>query len=280
MLGLAGLLGAAVVVLPSVASSETTPTIEAVTGVYGENRWKPPTATVNAGGEVTFTSPSTEVSHGVEWRPGNPSTPTCTAGVPVGSTLAASGKHWTGTCKFSQPGKYTFWCTVHGSEMSGTITVNAKSETIPNPPPTGTSPAPVGGGGGGQPGSTTPQYGSAPASLLAGSASNAVKLASSQHGQAVRGSVDVSQAGGGGRLEVDLFAKKASLASAGGAKVAAGRLVLSSVHAGKVSFSVPLNGRARAALHRHHRLALTVRITLRGPGASPVTVVRSLVLRP
>ena len=164
--------------------------------------------------------------------------------------------------------------------MSGTITVNAKSETIPNPPPTGTSPAPVGGGGGGQPGSTTPQYGSAPASLLAGSASNAVKLASSQHGQAVRGSVDVSQAGGGGRLEVDLFAKKASLASAGGAKVAAGRLVLSSVHAGKVSFSVPLNGRARAALHRHHRLALTVRITLRGPGASPVTVVRSLVLRP
>ena len=96
----------------------------------------------------------------------------------------------------------------------------------------------------------------------------------------MRGSVDVSQAGGGGRLEVDLFAKKASLASAGGAKVAAGRLVLSSVHAGKVSFSVPLNGRARAALRRHHRLALTVRITLRGPGASPVTVVRSLVLRP
>src|SRR4029077_2876838 len=69
LLPLAGLLGAAVVVLPAVAGSETAPRIEASqSGIYF--RWQPSAATVNAGGAVTFANPSTEVNHGVEWKSG------------------------------------------------------------------------------------------------------------------------------------------------------------------------------------------------------------------
>jgi plastocyanin len=122
---LAGLLGLAVgsVLLPAVAVSETTPTIEAVnsSGYYGEQHhsWSPSVATVGAGGAVTFADNSSEVEHGLEWTgPSGQPTPTCT-GVPVDS----SGTNWRGQCTFSQPGTYTFRCTVHPTEMTGTITV-------------------------------------------------------------------------------------------------------------------------------------------------------------
>ena len=60
-----------------------------------------------------------------------------------------------------------------------------------------------------------------------------MKLPASQHGRSVRGSVKVSQAGAGGRLEVDLLAKGASLADAGhGAKLPVGRLVHAALTAG------------------------------------------------
>jgi len=273
-----GLLGAGAVVLPAVASSEAAPAIEAVheSGSYGGYRWKPPTATVSVGGAVTFTNPS-EVPHGVEWK-SPPATPKCTAGVPVGTSETASAKSWSGTCTFPQPGAYTFWCTVHHQEMSGTITVSSTgtttSTTINYPPPTttGSTAAP------GYP-SSGPEQGPSGRSPLAGSASTAVKLSSSQHGSSVRGSVAISQAGAGGSLEVDLLAKSASLASGARAtRARVGKLVLSRLRAGKVAFSVPLNGRARGALRRHRRLALSARIVIQPMTGSAVTVTRSVVL--
>jgi plastocyanin len=276
LLFLTGLLGAAAVVLPAVASSEAAPRIKAVdeSGAYEYHRWEPPAFTVAVGGVVSFSNPSEAVKHGVEWK-SPPATPTC-SGVPVGP--AVSGTRWSGTCTFSQPGKYEFWCTVHGSSMSGTITVNAGGTTTTSayPPPTTT-------------GSTTaPAYpssgpeGSSPSSAkspLAGSASTAVKLPSSEHGSSVRGSVAISQAGAGGSLEVDLLAKSASLASGGhGTRVRVGKLVLSRLRAGKVTFSVPLNRRARGALRRHRQLALSARIVVQPMTASAVTVTRSLML--
>jgi plastocyanin len=113
---------------PAVAGSLATP-IEAVNegGVYGEaQRWLPSAETVIAGSVVTFRN-STEVPHGVRWVSA-PTTPECTSGVPVGTTAAASGTKWSGTCTFTQPGAYTFYCTVHGSEMSGTVTVPGTPE--------------------------------------------------------------------------------------------------------------------------------------------------------
>jgi plastocyanin len=117
-------LVACAALVPAVAGSVTTP-IEAVNeggGVYGEtHRWLPSTETVIAGSVVTFRN-STEVPHGVRWVSA-PATPECTSGVPVGTTAAASGTKWSGTCTFAQQGTYTFYCTVHGAEMSGTVTV-------------------------------------------------------------------------------------------------------------------------------------------------------------
>jgi plastocyanin len=119
--GLVVLLASTALVLPGIATSEATPTIEAFNASNGTHSWKPPTATIIAGGGVNITNP-TSVLHGVEWRSG-PTTPSCTSGVPVGTTPAASGTNWSGTCTFSQPGTYTFFCTVHGPEMTGTVTV-------------------------------------------------------------------------------------------------------------------------------------------------------------
>ena len=96
----------------------------------------------------------------------------------------------------------------------------------------------------------------------------------------MHGSIKVSQAGSGGRLEVGLFAAGASLAKAGHSKqVRVGRLVRSSLKAGSVSFSVPLSAKGKAALRRHRRLALTVKITLTPLHGAAVTVTRGVVVR-
>ncbi len=109
--------------------------------------------------------------------------------------------------------------------------------------------------------------------------SRALKLAGSQHGSTVHGSIKVSQAGSGGRLEVGLFAAGASLAKAGHpAQVRIGRLVRSSLKAGNVPFSVPLTAKGKAALRRHRRLALTVKITLTPLHGAAVTITRSVVV--
>jgi plastocyanin len=260
----AAVLGVAVAVLPAVASSEP-PALEAVNeggGVYERHRWSPAQVTVSVGGAVTFRN-SSEVPHGVEWRSAiKPSCEEGTGKVPVGTTPAASGRKWSGACTFSQPGTYTFYCTVHGPEMTGTITVNAESPT----PTTTTAPATTSA-----PGTTTPGPSS---SLLIGGPS----LRSGQRGGTVRGSLEVSQAGAGGRLEVDLFASSASLATAGhSTRVRVGRLVHNSVSAGKVPFAVGLTPRARKALKRHHRLALTVKITLTPLHGTPLNLTRVVI---
>jgi plastocyanin len=275
-LGLATLLGAAVVVLPAVASSEA-PTISAVnsTGVYGEqhHEWSPASESVSSGTTVNFQNAGTVVPHGVVWESG-PATPSCT-GVPIGK----GETNWKGTCVFSQPGTYKFYCYVHPAEMRGTITVNANGTTTGTTPggpagttTTGTATAP----GAQEPGSS----GGPSGSPLAGSASSAIRLARLQRGGAVRGAIAVSEAGSGGRLQVDLLARRASLAGAPHAPLAsAGRLVRSSLRAGVVSFKVPLNARATRALRAHHRLALSVRIVIRPLHGSPVTFTRAVLLR-
>lgn len=116
-------------------------------------------------------------------------------------------------------------------------------------------------------------------SPLSGGA-HALKLAASQHGSSVHGSIDVSPAGAGGRLEVALFAPGASLAAAhhpSGVRV--GSLLRSAIRAGVVPFTTPLSARARTALRRHHRLALTVQIVLTPLAGASTSVMRSVVLR-
>lgn len=265
---LMALLGVAAAVLPAIASSETTPTVEAVniktgSGFYTEEHhaWSPTQVAVMVGGVVTFSNPTT-VEHGVEWV-GGPAKPSCEEGagkVPVGTTPAASGTKWSGNCTFSQPGTYKFYCTVHGPEMTGTVVVNANGTTTITTTPTTTTPTIP----------TQPPVGSP----LVGGPS----LRSSQRGGSVKGSLNVSNSGAGDRLEIDVFASSASLARAKhSTRLRVGRLVRGSVPAGKVSFVVKLDAKARRALKRRHRLALTVTITLTPFNGKPLAVTRSLV---
>ena len=282
---LAALLGAAAVVLPAVASSEANPTISALNsvGVYGEqhHEWSPASASVDAGSMVNFQNAAATVAHGVVWESG-PATPSCT-GVPIGK----GGTSWKGTCVFSQPGTYKFYCYVHPSEMRGTITVSPNGTTTvttqggpPGTTTTGTA-TPTGTATGQGAGPEASGAGGLSGSPLAGPASSAIRLAPVQHGGVVRGSVAVSQAGSGGRLEVDVLARRASLAAAPHAPLAsAGRLVRSSLPAGLVSFKVMLNARATHALRAHRRLALSVRIVVRPVHGQPATVTRGVLLRP
>lgn len=267
-LPLVALLAVCAALSPTVASSET-PSIsahnEGFEGLY--HSWQPSTATVNPGGVVKFSNPSA-TDHGLKFTGGSAgATPSCT-GIPVAATEPAGDTSWQGECTFSKPGTYTFICTVHPTEMTGTITVNPNgttTTTTTTTTPTTTTPA--------EPGSE-PTSGSP----LAGSAGQAIKLAPSQHGKSVHGSVEVARAGVGGRLEVELLARSASLATAKHpSRVRVGRLLRSSLNAGVVSFAVPLTAQARSALRRHRRLALTVEIVLTPVTGAPVTVTRSVV---
>jgi plastocyanin len=257
-------LVAALVVLPAVAGSETTPSISAYNepGGYGYHSWMPATATVGSGGVVKFSNPYSTTYHGLKFTGGSAgATPSCT-GIPAAASEETGAIDWHGECTFSAPGTYTFICTVHPTEMKGTITVNPNGTTTTTTTTTPTTTIP-----------TTPIEPSSGSPLL-GSPS----LRSSQRGGSVRGSLDISKTGAGDRLEIDIFAKGASLARAGHARrVRVGRYVRGSVPAGTLSFATKLNAKARSALKRHRRLALTVMIVLTPGQGEPLTVTRSVV---
>ncbi len=267
-LPLAAVLGIAAALLPAIAASETTPSISAHDEPgpygYGAHSWAPPTATIGAGGVVSFANPYSEVPHGLKFT-GGPATPSC-AGIPAAASEAAGATNWHGECTFATPGTYTFICTVHPSEMKGTITVNANGTTttaITPTTPTTTTP-------------TTPVEPTSGPPLVGGPT-----IRASQHGAVVKGSLEVSESGAGDGLEVDVFAKSAALGKAGhSTRVRVGRFARGSAPAGKLSFGVKLDAKARNALKRRRRLALTVKIVLTPVYGEPTTVTRSVVQHP
>jgi hypothetical protein len=190
------------------------------------------------------------IPHGVTWK-GVPETPSC-SGVPIDEEKTS----WSGSCTFAQPGTYAFVCTVHPTEMKGTVSVGS-SET-PNPPP---------------------PSGESSESLLAGRASRALRLAKSQRGSSVRGSIALSQAAAGGRLQIELLARRAALLGAGHpGTTRVGRLVRTSLKAGRVSFTVSLKRLARRALQTKEKLALTARVTVSAPNHQALKLRRGVVL--
>lgn len=248
---LVALLLALAAALQSVsASSAEGPTIESASdGPYGY-AWKPSTAAIGAGGSVTFRSTSAVIPHGVTWK-SVPETPSCN-GVPIDEEKTS----WSGSCTFAQPGSYAFVCSVHPTEMKGTVTVSSGEAPPTNPPPGGSSESP-----------------------LAGRASSALRVARSQRGGAVRGSIALSQAAAGGKLEIQLLARRAALLGAGrSGTMRVGKLIRSHLNAGRLSFRVSLKRVARIALRGSERLALTVRITVRAPSQEPLKLKRGVVL--
>jgi plastocyanin len=287
LVGMAAALAALAVILPAVAGSETSPAVTAVNsaGPYAEqlHSWSPSHVSVGEGGSVTFANP-TAVPHGLRWI-GAPGTPDCTAGVPVGASEAASGTEWSGSCTFTQPGTYTFYCTVHGAAMSGTITVAAAPAEPPATTAAPTAPAGSTGSGGGASGqlgagAATGSEPGAGASPFAGGATKALRLTRAQRGDVVRGSLAVSAAGAHGRLEVDLLAKAASLTGAShAARVRVGKFERRALSAAVVHFAVALNARGRLALARRRRLSLAVEIALTPLGGQAARLQGTVVLR-
>ncbi len=232
----------------------------------GSNPAPASTVTIAAGGEVKFADNAATAAT-VSWTG---SAPTC-SGIP-----ASAMTKWEGTCKFEQPGTYKFESPTLFNDGSINYTKyeivveSTTTGTTPTTTTTTTTPA------------TTPTPPSepshSPGSPLEGG-STALKLAGSQRGSTVRGSIEISQAGSGGRLEVGLFAASASLAKTGHpARTRIGRLVRSSLNAGNVRFSVPLTAKGKAAFRRHRRLTLTVKITLTPLHGAAVTLTRGVVV--
>ncbi len=280
LFALVAVMGAAVAVIPALASSEATVEVSDCTAWPGYSCWMQSNVTIASGGTVKFVDKSSTLEQGVKWEG---TAPTCEK-VPTTTTKGP----WEGTCTFATPGKYRFdgtqspnyagtgEVTVTGTSSTGTTGTTGTTQSTP----TGSSGTSTSSSGSGSSQSGAPAGGATPlGSLLVGSASSACKLSSVQNGQTVHGSVDVSQAGAGGRLEVQLLATRASLASAGHAvRVRVGRLVLSSLRAGRDTFRVPVNARARRALRAHGHLALTVKLLLSPAQGSAVTLTRSVVL--
>jgi plastocyanin len=116
----------AIIALPTLASAQGA-TIEAKGS--GPFEWSPNSVSVGEGASVAIKNPSAGIPHGVQWNV-VPVTPSCT-GVPGTAGEPSSGTSWSGTCTFSKPGEYTFYCTVHGPSMSGRVIVGAPAEPAP-----------------------------------------------------------------------------------------------------------------------------------------------------
>ena len=281
-LPVAAVLGAAVAIVPALAGA-TAPSeakLEVNENCVQPNWpcWVTPGSsqpafktTVVAGGTVMFVDHGKEANIAWTGTPGTP--PTCESTVPVAPAPTKTG--WEGKCTFATPGTYKFESTTLFKEtgyttidytkyevvVEGSTTTGTTGTTGTTTTPTMTTTAPA-----------------SPESPLAGSESQAVKVAKSQRGGSVKGSLQISKAGAGDRLEVDLIATTASLAKAGHATRVVGRFVSASVGAGQRSFSVKLNAKARRALKRHHRLALKAKITLTPASGEALTITRSVIL--
>lgn len=280
LFALAALAGAAVAVLPALAASPSEARLEvdencveadwpcwALPG-SGANPAPASKVTIAAGGEVMFADKASTAAN-IAWTG---TAPTCSPAVPV--SPASPKTDWEGTCKFEQPGTYKFESSTlfdGGPSLNYTkyeIVVEAASTGTTSTTTTTTTPT------------TTATAPSEPAhgSPLEGG-SRALKLAGSQRGSTVHGSIKVSQAGSGARLEVSLFATSASLTKVGRAAAQrVGRLLRSSLNAGDVSFSVPLSAKGKAALRRRRRLMLTVKLTLTPQHGAAVMLTRTVVV--
>jgi plastocyanin len=238
---------AASVFLYASGSIAAGPTIEAAGGGNSSYYWNPGHIDTSTGESVAFSNSSPTVPHGITWT-GGPGTPACSE-VPIDG-----GKEsWSGTCNFTEAGTYTFVCYIHPTEMKGTITVDSAGPTPPtdpNPPEAPGSPGSSGPGG--------------PAD--SGAIATGLKLAKTQRGGAVRGSIDLPA---GGELEVELLGARSSLFdTTQTGKIRVGRLVRSALPPGRAAFTVSLERVARRALRSRGSLPVTAVVSVAAPGGA------------
>jgi hypothetical protein len=272
---LAALIGAAIVVSPALAApSEAKLEVNENCVEPDWPCWATPGSsqpaakvTIASGGSVTFVDEKTAAN--IAW---NGTAPTCEPSVPVAPASTETG--WEGKCTFATSGTYKFESTTLWPEYTKYEVVVEGSTSAPPTGTTGEGGSKGGAAPGGATSSPTPAGESSTGSPLSGTPA----IHSSQRGTTVKGSLQISKAGAGDRLEVDLLATTASLAKAGDATQVVGRFVSASVSAGRQSFSVKLNATARKALKRHHHLALKVKITLTSVYGEATNFTRSVTV--
>ncbi len=115
-------IGGAVLSFGVVSGFAADKSVEATGNSLSSYAWTPTTAEVAPGGTVEFKN-MTGIPHLVAFQ-SPPAVPSC-PGVPA----TASG-NWSGTCTFTQAGTYNFYCTVHPSLMTGTITVSGPAAPV------------------------------------------------------------------------------------------------------------------------------------------------------
>jgi plastocyanin len=215
----------------------------------------PSTATIAAGGTVTFTSDEPNSSHNATFSGTGPSS--CEPPLPG----APQAPPWSATCTFNAPGTYSFICTAHYG-MGGTVQVVAPGTPTTPPPTTAPGTPPPGG---------TPSEPAPPT----------VKVARRQRGTTVRGSVTTSE--DGSRLAIRALVSNRLLATSPPRrirKVSVGSLRRQVASAGKTLFAVKLNRAARRALNRRDRLTVTLRISVTPPAGQSTTKTAKVILRP
>jgi hypothetical protein len=259
------------------------------------------------GGTISFEDNDSKALTDVVWKG---AAPTCTGVVEAPPTKT----DWSGTCTFATAGEYEFESTglfndgssnytkykviVEKSGGGGTTSTTTTTTTPTTTTPTTTTPTTT------MPTTTTPTPTTTPTATTptqpyGGVASTpttsgslevppppgegnpaTLALAKAQHGDAVRGTVQIPAAEGGARLEIELLAQGASLAKVKrGGSSRVGRFVRSSAPAGTVSFTISLDAQAKRALRHHHKLALTVKIVLTPEHGAAMTLTRSVIVR-
>ncbi|HTC59439.1 MAG TPA: fibronectin type III domain-containing protein [Solirubrobacteraceae bacterium] len=221
--------------------------------------------TINPGGEATeyFFEYGTGTGYGLKTEK---------------ATLLASGGNQSvsATLKGLTPGtEYHFRLVAKNNQGPAEgLDHSFKTMSPPTKEPPAKEPSPTPTPTGGNPTGTTsssPSSGQPKIEPASGPLFGSLKLASTQHGGVVHGSLVVSSAGSEGQLQIELLTK--------GAAAPVGKLVRSSLHAGKLTFSLPLSAKAKHTLKAHHRLTLTVKIVLTPKHGAAMTLTRSVVVR-
>ncbi len=162
--------------------------------------------------------------------------------------------------------------SVQGNDLTFMSAAAPPAKEATKEPPAN-EPSPTSTSTGGNPtatASSSPSSGEPKTESASGPLFASVKLASPSHGGVVHGSLVVFSVASDGQLQIELLTN--------GAAAPVGKLARSSLHAGKLTFALALNAKGKAALRRHRRLALKVKLTLTPVHGAAVTVTREVVV--
>jgi plastocyanin len=264
---------------PTTATFKTVDGAEVFQLVQGSG--SPTSADIVTGGTVTFTNASVE-THNVDFTAPGQAGVSCqqTVGGSSSSALkfpsSPTAGSWAGMCTFTQAGTYSFMCDHHVG-MTGTVVVHdpaGPAGTTPAPIPTPTTPAETvpAGATATTPTATAPPSAtgmptpSADQTPVADATALSVRVKLVQRGSSVRGTIGGARSSARVRIALTVRRGAIGLAGRAAAPVGVGRLGALTTQNGTLAFVVKLDSKARAALAKRGRLAVTLLVT-----APPVT---------